>query len=413
MLDLTSFNPMIKVHYAPGPVVNMAFQKNKATGMMMKRNRKPSGQGGGQHWHQPVQYGLPGGGSSDFNTALAASNNNSSYAGFDVTRKKHYRLGKVDNETIEATADGDVDAFEPAFDEFDRVIEAEGNYLEFRFFRTRGGYIGRMSNTSFATAVMTLDDASGTWGVRQGDVLNLASTDGTSGSVRAGSLTVASVQRRAGTITMTGNISTGIAAAAADDYVFLAGDFGLAASGLMDWIPDSDPSATAFYGQDRSLEPEMLGGLRVDGSDGRPMHELLIDMCAEAENLGGEPSIVFANPRALGTLSKQLEGKWVIVKGKGYGGAEAEIGYRGWQVNLGGHEVTIMSNRCCQVNRVWMLDMETWTMFSAGPAPGFLQKKAGSIIKVSETSDAYEARVGEYYNFACKAPGFNVNGKRA
>lgn len=417
-LNLTNFDPMIKEHYAPGPVMNMAAQKNKALGLMGKRNRKPSGQGGGKYWVQPIQFGLPGGGSSDFATAIAATNNNSLYDAFNVTRKKHYRLGKVDNETIEATAEGNMDAFEPAFDEFDKVIEAEGNYLNFRFFRSGGGSIGRMTNTGFATTVITLDDAAGTWAVRQGDVLILSAADGTSGAVKAGTLTVASVQRRAGTITTTANISTGVATAAANDYIFLSGDCqasgtGSAASGLIDWLPDSDPSATSFYGVDRSLEPEMLGGLRVDGTDGRPVHELLIDMVVEADNLGGEPDVVLMNPRAAGSLTKQLEGKWVIIKGQGYGGKEIDIGYRGWQVQLEGHEVTILTDRCCQVDHVWMLQMDTWTMFSAGPAPNFLQKKAGSIIKVSETSDAYEARVGEYWGIGCKAPGFNVNGQRS
>lgn len=417
-LNLSNFNPMIKEHYAPGPVVNMAFQKNKAMGLLAKRNRKPSGQGGGKYWVQPIQHSLPGGGSIDFATALAASNNQSGYAAFQVTRKHHYRLGKVDNETIEATAEGDVDAFEPAFDEFDKSIEAEGNYLNFRLFRDRGASIGRMSNSSFATTVMTLDDPAGTWAVRQGDVVNLASTDGTSGSLKAGSLTVASVQRRAGTITFTANISTGVVSAAANDYVFMAGDFAGnttlgAASGFADWVPDADPGSTPFYSVDRSVEPEMLGGLRVDGTGGQTVAELLVDMVVQADNLGGNPDVAFANPRALGTLTKQLDGKWVIMKGMGYGGKEADIGYRGWQVMLEGHEVTIFSDRCCQAKRLWMLQLDTWTMFSAGPAPSFLQKRAGSIIKVSENADAYEARVGEYYGFGCKAPGHNVNGQLA
>jgi hypothetical protein len=409
MMDLSTFDPMLKEHYAPGVVANLAFQKNKALGLMSKSQKKP---GGGREWVQPVQFGLPGGGSSDFATAMAAANNASQYGDFIVPRAKHYRLGRVTNEVIEATADGDMDAFEPAFDEFDKVIQAEANYLNFRFFRSKGGNIGRMTNTNFATTVLTLDDPAGTWGVRKGDVLNLASTDGTSGAIRVGSLTVASVQRRAGTITMTGNISAGIATATANDYVFLAGDFGGAMAGLIDWLPDSDPSATTFFGLDRSQEPEMLGGCRVDGTDGRPVHELLIDMVVQVDNLGGTPDTCFANPLALGSLSKQLEGKWIVTQASTAGGAKmADIGYRGWQVTLEGHEITIYSDRTNQKSRLWMLSMDTWTMFSAGPAPNFLQKRAGSIIRVSENYDAYEARVGEYANFACKAPGWNVNGQ--
>lgn len=409
-LDSTAFNPMIKEHYAPGPVINMAFQKNKAVGLLTKRNRKPSGEGGGKYWVQPIQYADPGGGSSDFGTANAYTNNESLFVAFQVTRKKHYRVAKVENEVIEATAEGNVDAFEPAFDEFDRAMRAEGNYLNFRFFRTKGGSIGRMSNTSFATTVMTLDDASGTWGVRKNDVVNLSTADG-SGSLKSGSLTVASVQRRSGTITFTANISTGVATAAANDYVFLAGDHNLAASGLADWAPDSAPAATSFYGVDRTVDEDMLGGLRVDASDGRPVHEALIDGVVALDEMGAEPDVCFANPRKLGTLTKQLEGKWVIMKGQGYGGKEAQIGYRGWQVTIEGHEVTIFSDRCCQVERMWVSQLDTWTMFSAGMAPNFITKRAGSIIKPSETADAWEGRIGEYFNFSCKAPGFTNNVK--
>lgn len=402
---------MIKVHYAPGPVVNMAFQQNKLVGLMTKRNRKLNGSVGGKFWFQPIRWGLPGQGSIDFPTAMAATPN-SSFAGFSVTRCHHYRRCLVDNETIEATATGDMDAFEPALDEFDRGLEAEANYLNFRAFRTKGGYIGRMTNSAFATLVMTLDDAAGTWAVRQGDTLVLSAADGTSGAVRAGTLVVASVQRRAGTITFTANISTGVAAAAQNDFIFLQKDYGFtdgfSISGMLDWLPDTDPTSTAFFGQDRSLEPEMLGGLRVDGTGGDPIHEIMIQMVVEADNLGAEPDVLFANPRALGTLSKQLEGKWVIMKAQEYGGREAEIGYKGWQVNLEGHEVTIMSDRMCPVKRMFALDIDSWTMFSAGTAPMFLFKRFQTIMKPAESADAYESRIGEYANVSCAAPGHNV-----
>ena len=408
-LDMTAFDPMLKDHYAPGEVANMAMQNNKWLGSVKKSNRRPVG---GKKWVQPIQFGLPGGGSSTFATAIAATSNESQYEAFEVTRTKHYRRVLVDNETIEASATGDVDAFEPAFDEFDNAIKAEANYMEFRAFRTRGGYIGRITNSSLATTVGTMDDAAACFGVRKGDVLKTSATDGLSGSVRVGSVTVASVQRSAGTITTTANWSTGITSPAQNDYVFLDGDFGLAAAGMGDWVADTAPSATAFYAVDRSIEPEYLGGCRVDGTDGRPAHEVFVDMVVQVDNLGGDVDIIWANPRQCGQLTKQLEGKWSIVQAADFSGKKmASIGYKGWTVNIEGHEVTIMTNRCCPVNRSWAVDSESWTLFSAGPAPNFLQKRAGSIIKVAESSDAYEARVGEYWNIANKAPGHNCNGK--
>lgn len=411
MLDLTSFNPMIKEHYAPLPVINMAAQNNKALGLLTKRNRKASGEGGGKYWVQPIQYADPGGGSSSFTVANGYTDNESQFAAFQVTRKKHYRIVKVDNETIEATATGNIDAFEPAFDEFDKAMRAEGNYLNFRFFRSSNGAIGRMTNSSFGTPVMTLDDPAGCWGVRRNDVLQLSADGGV--TVKSGTLKVASVNRRAGTITLTGNISAGVATAAQNDYVALNGDFsgsavGAAASGLADWCPDNAPGAASFFGVDRTVD-DMLGGLRIDATDGRPLSEALTDATAGIDEYNGDPDVAFAHPRALATLTKQLEGKWVIMKGQGYGGQEADIGYSGWQVTVEGHEVTIFSDRCCQTNRIWVTQLDTWTLFSAGMAPNFITKRAGSIIKISETADAYEARVGEYYNFSNKAPSYTCN----
>lgn len=404
-LDLTAFDPMLKDHYSNKEVPKLAFQKNTALGLVKKSNKKLVG---GRKWVQPFGYALPGGGSSTFATAItSAVANTSLYEAWEVTRTKHYRLGKVDNETIEATASGDMDAFEPAFDEFDRVIQAEGNYINFRFFRSKSGASGRLANTGVATAVGTLSDAADVWGFRKDEVVKLSDqSDGS--ALRAGSVTIASVQRQAGTLTFTGNISAGVGAAAATDYLYLDGDATLAAAGLADWVPDTAPGATAFYGVDRTVEPEMMGGLRIDATDGRSIANALVDAVSYVQNMNGDPDVVFMNPITFGTLAKQLEGKWTITQAAGYNGEKvASVGFSGFRVNLNGTDLTIYTDRCCPQKRVYVLTWSTWTMFSAGPAPNFLQRRAGSIIKVSESSDGYEARVGEYYNFCCDSPGHN------
>ena len=407
-LDLTTFDPMLKDHYAPGKVVNAAYQNNVGWGIL-KKNGRPR-KAGGRKWVAPIQYALPGGGSSTFATAMAATNNNSEYEAWEVTRAKHYRKAQVDNETIEATADGDVDAFEPAFDEFDKAIEAEANWLNFRFYRSKGGACGRLANAGVATTVGTLSDRADVWGFRKGDVIKLSDTDGTSGALRAGSITVASVQRQAGTVTFTGNISAGVGAAAVTDYLFQDGDFGLAPAGLADWVPSSAPGATAFFGVDRTVEPEYLGGLRVDATDGRPIHEAVIDAVTAANEMGADVDVVLCHTSVVGTIAKQLEGKATIIQAAGYEGQKmAKVGYKAFEITVGERSVTLVGDRCCPTKRMWALTLDTITFFSAGPAPNFLQRRAGSIIKVAENSDGYEARIGEYCNFVVSVPGHNVN----
>lgn len=406
---LLTADAILKQHYASGPLLNLAAQQNTTYGLLTKKNKRSTTSGGGRSWTQPIRISYPGGGSSDFATAMAATNNASGFGVFTVTRKSHYRLAKMQTELLEATETGAEDAFEDMIDELDRGIEAEANYLNFRLFRTSGGSAGQMANTNFATTVLTLTDPSDAWAYVKNDTVNLSATDGT-GSLKTGSLTIASVQRSAGTITFTANISTGVPTAAQNDFLFLAGDYGAAASGFKDWIPDAQPTNTLYYGQDRSIEPEMLGGLRVDASQsGAPVHEVLIDMMAKADQFGANLDVIIMHPLSTADLTKQLEGKWVIIKAQDYDG-DAEIGYKGWNVSLNGRDVTIVTDRVCPQKHCYGLQIDTWTLFSAGTAPMFLQKRTGSILKVSENADAIEARIGEYWNLSNKGPGWNVVG---
>lgn len=408
--DLVSFDPLLKAHYADG-YKDATKQDNVLLNLFMKRQRKYNA--GGNSWIQPIRYAQPGGGSSDFATAMAAANNQTRQNKFAVTRVKHYRLAKLDNETIEASATGDEDAFDQAFDDIDAAMEAELKYLNFRLYRDSGGSIGRMTNSSFATATMTVDDPAAVWGITIGDVLRLGpNANGT--SLRTGTLTVAAISRSGttnATVTLTGNISAGVALAANNDYIFLQGDAGLALSGLAAWCPDVAPSATAFFGVDRTIEPEYLGGVRVDGTDGRSTANLLIDMMAQGANLGCTYDTVVMHPFAFANGVKQLDGKWVITQAAGYGGSKiANVGMKAFEVELGESTVRIYQDRCCPAKRIYGTAINTWSLFSAGKLPGFLQKRAGSIIKVSEASDGYEARIGGYFNASCSLPGNTVVG---
>lgn len=413
-LDQTTFDAMLKDHYAPGVVENIGYSENPALALFGKNGRGKMV--GGRKWVQPVGTRLVNRGSSTFTVANGATTNESRHDAFEPVRAKHYRVARIENETIEATSTGDIDAFEPALDETEKAIEAEANWANFRIYRSRGGAIGRMTNTSFATAIMTVDDPAALWAVSDGDVLRLAPTDGTSGAVRAGTLTVASIQHAApggdATITFTGNISTGVAAAAANDYIFLDGDFGLAPAGFADYIPDTDgAAATTLFGFDRSVN-NLLGGQRIN-AHGATVSEAIIDMVSANINAAGKKAktrrVLFAHPFTLGTLSKQTEGKWVLMSSTNYNGTKnATIGIEAFQIRQMGVELYLVSDRMCPVNRMFLVDIDAWVMFHAGTFPTFLTKNLGNILKPSEQSDSWECRVGGYLNYCTKSPNTNV-----
>ena len=402
--DLTSLDPVLKIRYAKS-FENLSSRENVFYNLVKKNGR--TRMIGGKHWRQPIQIAMPGGGSSTFATALAATGVQSDFKAFDVTRKKHYRVIKLDNEAIEASLRGDEDSLYSAMGDLDAGMKSEMAYLNFRLYRGAGGSFARMTNSSFATTSMTIDDPAGVWAVRQGDVIKLsANADGS--SLRSGSLTVASVTRSgtSATITTTANISTGIAAAAANDYIFLDGDAGLAMSGISDWCPDAAPSATLFYGVDRTVEPEYLGGLRVDMTDGRSLSNGLVDMVASLNNLGLHADTILMHPLQGATLSKQLEGRWVISQASGSDGSKvASIGISCYEVNLNGDNVKIYFDSACPYKRIIATKIDTWTLFSAGELPGFITTRMGSKIYQSPTADGFESRIGGYFNLSCSAPG--------
>jgi expansin (peptidoglycan-binding protein) len=414
-LDQTTFDAMLKDHYADGMVEQIGYSDNPALALFRKSMGSRSV--GGRKWIQPVGTRIVNRGSSTFAIANAATSNESRHDAFEPTRAKHYRVARIDNETIEATAGGDIDAFEPALDETEKAIEAESNWANFRIYRSRGGAIGRMTNTAFATTVMTMDDPASLWAISDGDVVRLSANDGTTGALKAGSLTVASIQHAqsggVATITYTAQIGTGITGPAANDYVFLEGDFGLAPAGFADYVPDTDAAAaTTLFGFDRSVN-NMMGGQRVN-AQGSTVSEAIIDMVTAYVNGNngkkkGGRVVLFMHTFTFGTLSKQTEGKWVMMSSVNYNGAKnATLGIEAFQIRQAGIEVNIVVDRMCPTTRMYMCDVDSWTMFHAGSFPAFLTKKHGNILKVSENADAWECRVGGYLNYVTKKPFANV-----
>ena len=411
-LDMNSMDSLIKFHYAPGEVENIGYADAPGFALVGKKKGKLVG---GKKWIQPVGTRLVNAGSSTFSTANAAAANESKSDAFEVPRAKHYRVAKIDNETIEATATGDVDAFEPALDEIEKCMKAEMNWANFRFYRNFGGAMFRMTNSGFATTIMTVDDPAGLHGVSQGDVLKLSADDGRSGALRAGSLTVASVQHPVpggtGSVTLTGNIVAGVAAAAQNDYVFLDGDFGLAPAGLDDYVPDTDAlAATTLFSFDRSVDSR-LGGARIEGAN-QSLHDVITDAVTAHQTHAGMDArgqkTLFMHPFNLGTLSKQLDAKWVVTQSASFtGNKEASIGIDVLRVDFMGTKLDIVPDKMCPVRRSYLVDLRYWTFFHAGMFPAFLTRR-NNILKVSENTDGWECRTGGYGNYSTKAPHTSV-----
>lgn len=204
-------------------------------------------------------------------------------------------------------------------------------------------------------------------------------------------------------------LNAAITGATTNDLMFLEGDAAntggvKGGQGLPAWIPDSAPSSTTFFGVDRSVDTEKLGGLRTDGSSTGSMEEA-ITMGSEAlyDATQGEarPDFVFTSSSKWRQLSMELSDKRLGQMGK-----SAEFGYSYIEHTFGPYTMKVVPDPENHTTRGYMLDMSTWILFSAGDIPHFASEDGNRILRAS--SDAgIEVRMDAFWQLGCSVPFFN------
>lgn len=409
----TDFDAMLKDQYTPEKVRQLSYYENPAFGMTKKKRR------GGRRYIQPVMFGHPGGTSATFSKAKA-NQFNSKYEDFQITRAKQFQLVTLDNE-LYLSAQDDLDAFDPAFDEFDKGFRGLSQKINRRLYRTATGSIGRITaGSNTATATVELVDHADAFNFEAGMKCVGSDTNAGAGALRSGATTVEiqSVDYEAGTITATGNFTAGIALLAASDYLFAEGDWNACPAGFESWLPVDNRAtilAASFFGVTRSAQPQRLGGIYMDGTTMGDLNEIVIKLVGRVVKHGGKPDLVLMNSEVLSDLQllwnsrhftyenvdvsiKERVGEDVLIFSKIYSGMMAQIG---------GRKVKLIGDQACPSTRMYAIGQECWTIWHSWELPGFILKPAtGEILRVPDDSDDVEGRVGGYFNPGCSAPGW-------
>jgi hypothetical protein len=398
-LDLTSFAAALKSHYTNDKVENMVYQDNPLLALMPKMESF-----GGKNLPIPIIYGNPQGRSANFADAQA-NKTSSKLKDFVLTRSKDYSLASIDNETLEASK-GDANAFmEAATTEIDGAIHSAARSLAIAMYGTGSGKIGQIASGQ-GTPTITLVEPEDITNFEVGQTLVTSTADG-GGSVKAGQVQVTGLDRDLGTVTVSGNWTTGIATAAANDYIFVEGDYDAKIKGLRAWLPDSAPTSTAFFSVDRTADVTRLAGVRFDAS-AMPIEEGLVKAASRLAREGGKPEKVFMNYSKYADLENALGSKVQYIDMK----VNAEISFRGIQINGPRGPIQVVPDQNCPSDRAFMLDMKVWKLYSLGKAPKILDTDGLKMLRES-SADAVEVRVGYYAQLGCRAPGFNCNIKLA
>lgn len=401
MLNLSSFDSALKELYKGQRVPNLVYKNNPALAWISKMTDFK-----GRNYRLPLIYGNPQGRSADFERAQN-NKGSSQLEDFVLTRVNDYSLADIDGETLEVS-EGDSGAFIRAVTtEIDGALQSATRSLAPAMFRSGTGSIG-VAASGTGTATITLSNASNIANFEVGQVLVASLADG--GTLRTGSparAAITGVNRSLGTVTFAAALDTLITDIADGDTLYVEGDAAngganVKISGFEAWIPASAPGSTAFFGVDRTADTTRLGGIRYDGT-GETIAEALISGGSLIAREGGRPDVVFMNHVHHGELLNELGSK--VQYGR-LDVPKVNIGFDTIKVHTAAGIVDVVADHNCPVGVAWMLQSDTWKLYTVGNAPKIIMHDGNRMLRNTD-SDSVEVRTGYRGQMGCSAPGWN------
>jgi hypothetical protein len=318
---------------------------------------------------------------------------------FELRRKTKYATCRINAEFIYSTKN-DAGAFVRGLkSHHDKVINEMGRRSALELYGDGGGALGRRSSASTNVITLTVPTDVSNFAVGMRVVANTAST-GVIGTQRANTdvVYVTAKNEAAGTITLSD--ASDIDSFANNDYLFAAGDQATGISGLAAWIPLTAPGSTAFFGVDRSVDPNLLGGWRRDSSSDTIEENAMI-LSTFIMRAGGSPDALLLNPVRWMDLARSLRSKGTLSEGK-----DAKWGFKHLELALPTGDVKVYADPDCPMNRGYILQMDTWFVKHMEAFPHVVEDDNLKSLR-SASYDAVETRFRQWWQLGCKAPGYN------
>lgn len=401
-LNTTTYSYALKRLYPQSKIDNLVIQGAGPLYGMLSKNTKFTGAA----MHVAVQYGDTIGRSATFSTAQANKAASKGVA-FLLTRVKDYSLASIDSETIYASEGNEGALLKATKSQMDSAINKIANSIGRGIYGDGSRSIGTIhASTNLSSTTLQFAVAADTIHIQEGDKLVFAANSTSALRNSGATKTVVSVDRAAGTCVLDEAIDNDSGTdPAAGDAIFLEGDYvsasdRLGISGLAAWVPSSTPAATAFFGVDRTVDSDRLGGIRLDGTS-LNLDEAIKKMAATLFRYGARPDVVLMSHSNLDLLTNLLGSKVQYVNHK-----LGEIGFQSVSVHGSGGLLNVFADHNCPENRVYVLQKDTWEFASLGPAPRILDADGQKLLRES-TADALEVRIGFFGNLYTTAPGYN------
>jgi hypothetical protein len=375
-LSISSLSAVVKERWPDGLPKSFIYQNHALLAMLQSENDFHE-----QTYNVPAQTTLSGGRSHDFATAQAMSLNNT-YVRFQVTPVTDYDYVTFDGRTLRGLSKASAEQVVKTIErEFEGAMARLGNNVASEAFRSNSGARCQVhASTAPATTTLTLDYPSSARFFYKGAQIQASVADGGALLDTGDYITITAVDYELGTLTGDNNWSN-IASIGVGNYLYIKGDAqnagtAVAAAGLAAWCPASTPSATTFFGVDRSIYPQALGGWRIS-------------------NTGESVETVFINANAVSRLEKAKEGMKVVNVGK------YEIGVRTFEA----YGSTFYVDPDCQEGLAWAVDVKggAFKHLVNGNQPAIDETDGNKFSRLA-TSDGYESRIMIDHQFAAFNP---------
>lgn len=359
----------------------------------------------------PLEHSNPSA-SRTFADAQGDNRHPSSSKKYSLVRKRDYGTGVIDAETMHASRSNKGSWLRALQRETGNVLLTLEKRSAIGMYRNHGGAIGVTGAVANGDGILdriTLTNKSDVINFQIGQCIQLAATDGTSGSVLAGVVYVGKRDFDNGYLYCVA--SPGGAAAdlssvisggeVAGKYIFNKGDFGQSFHGLDSWIPLTAPaSGENFLGIDRSEDPMLLSGHRINDTS-MSYEELVQELAARITYSGGMNLTCYMAPMQVKQFALELDTK--VVRDPGGIG---RTGFRGVVVDTVAGPVSVIGDPACPEDRMYMLDLSTFKFHHLKAFPHLVEDDGLARLRVAD-ADQISFRYRLWGNLGCTAPGKN------
>lgn len=400
---LTTWSNMLKARYTKEKVENLTEADRPLLSMLRKDTEQQ-----GSSLEVPLLHVNPQG-IAGSTVAVAQTNATNVVAKkFSMTCGDYFGSVYIGDKVIKASR-GNPGAFlENKVAETDGLYEQMSDNLAIYAWGNGGGSLGVRASAS--TNVITLTDPAQTLNFEEGMTVVASANDGSDSShaLRTGSTTVASVERDAGTVTLTS--AAGITSFANNDNLFRQGDFfgntgTIVMRGIQAFIPSSNPTTT-LWGMTRTGDPQRLAGCRVAAADytAKTIDERIRVLGSYMSGRYKTPGATagFLHPEDWTTLETVMGARGI----RPLQDSNTKFGFMKIDVVMGGRVVSIYPDRYCPKGTFFALRLQNWWLSSMGPLLSPMEED-GLVLLRAATSMDYEYRLVSYPILACNAPGYN------